>query len=264
MRKRSNRYRNYHPLLDKTIPNVLLNLFAEEFGYGDKKVFAEVMIERILESLMKVIKPAELVQPGQMVWLAIPVDGKKHANQPMKDLPKVPVVLDLITWEDIKRFEARVSFVEIRREREVRLVRQARAQGGALAQTDVSLMTLVDCATVSKDLQRYQREHQCLLPYRGVEHDMGPTCTHKVEVIRLWEQGYLEPEIRRKLKMEHSLRAIERYVQPYKNVIKLLEKDFTPLEICCILNIPARLLEQYIEILRHHHPDVIEQNSHLT
>ena len=263
MRRRSTRYRDYHPLLAKTVPNALLNLFIEQFGYGDKVVLAEAMIERILDTLMELVQPSTLVKPGQLVWLAVPVDGPKYTHQPMDKLPKKRVTLDLITFEDIKRLEQGVSIPEIRRHRQARLIRQARAQGAALAQSDVSLMTLVVSSTVSTDLKRYQLENQCVLPYRGVEHDTGPTRTHKVEVIRLLEQGYLESEIRRKLKIEHSLSSIERYVQPYKNVIKLLERDFTPTEICCILTMPARLLEQYIEIIHEHYPDIIENNSHV-
>ncbi len=264
MRRRSNRYRDYHPLLAKTVPNVLLNLFIEQFGFGDKIVIAQAMVERILDTLMDIMQPSALVNPGQLVWLAVPVDGPKYTHQPMEKLPKKRVTLDLITFEDIKRFEQGVPIPEIRRERQARLARQTRAQGAALAQSDISLMTLVASSTVSTDLKRYQQENHCVLPYRGVEHDTGPTCTHKVEIIRLLEQGYLESEIRYKLKIEHSLSSIERYVQPYKSVIKLLEKDFTPMEICCILSMPARLLEQYVEIIHEHHPDIIENNSHVT
>jgi hypothetical protein len=264
VRKRSTRYRDYHPLLAKTVPNVLLNLFIEQFGYGDKVVLAEAMIERILESLMDVLQPAELVKPGQMVWMAVPVDGPKYAHEPMQKLPKKRVTMDLITFNDIKRFEQGVPIPEIRRQRQARLIRQTRDKGAALAQSDVSLMTMVAASTVSTDLKQYQEENSCVLPYRGVEHDMGSTCTHKVEIIRLLEQGYLESDIRRKLKIEHSLSSIERYVQPYKNVIKLLERDFTVVEICCILSMPARLLEQYIELIREHYPDIIENNTHVT
>jgi hypothetical protein len=264
VRRQSTRYRDYHPLLAKTVPNVLLNLFIEQFGYGDKVVLAQAMIERILETLMDILKPAALVKPGQMIWLAVPADGPKYAHQPMAKLPKKQVTLDLITLEDIKRFQQGVPIPEIRRQRQARLIRQTREQGAALAQSDVSLMTLVTGSTVSKDLAKYQEEHSCVLPYRGVVHDMGSTCTHKVEIIRLLEQGYLESEIGRKLKIEHSLSSIERYVQPYKNAIKLLEKDFTLVEICCILSMPARLLEQYIEIIREHHPNIIENSSHVS
>ena len=60
------------------------------------------------------------------------------------------------------------------------------------------------------------------------------------------------------------LNAAARYVQPCKNVIKLLERNFTLVEIRCIMSIPAHLLEQCIEIIREHHSDIIENNSHVT
>ena len=118
MRRRSTRYRDYHPLLAKTVPNALLTLFIEQFGYGDKVVLAQAMIERILDTLMDILQPATLVKPGQMVWLAVPTDGPKYAHQPMDKLPKKRVTLDLITLEDIKQFEQSVPIPEIRRQRQ--------------------------------------------------------------------------------------------------------------------------------------------------
>ena len=46
---RSHRDRSFSPLRDKTLVNVLRQLFVTEFGYGKKTAFAELMIERILD-----------------------------------------------------------------------------------------------------------------------------------------------------------------------------------------------------------------------
>ena len=45
------RKRVYGPLRDKKLENVLTQLFTREFGYEDKTVFAEVMVDRILSEI---------------------------------------------------------------------------------------------------------------------------------------------------------------------------------------------------------------------
>jgi hypothetical protein len=93
--------------------------------------------------------------------------------------------------------------------------------------------------------------------------DLGATITHKVEVIRLLEAGYLEPDICRRLSVVHDLQSVENYVQPYKNVMKLLERGLTPREVSDILSVSERLVEAYIEIIREHHPEVLAGNPSL-
>ena len=92
--------------------------------------------------------------------------------------------------------------------------------------------------------------------------DIGGTLTHKVEIIRLFEAGYLEPEICRKLSLPHELSAVENYVQTYKNVVKLLERGFSPSEISGILSVSERLVQAYIPIVREHHPEILERNPY--
>jgi len=80
--------RNFSPLRDKTVASVLRHLFVTEFGYEQKVIFAEVMIERILETLDTFLRPVPLLKPGQLLWMAVRRDRCKHTFEPMKDTPK--------------------------------------------------------------------------------------------------------------------------------------------------------------------------------
>jgi hypothetical protein len=262
-RGRSHRDRNFSPLQDKTLVNVLRQLFATEFGYENKMAFAELMIERILETVEAFVKPASMLKPGQMLWMAVPDDGRKHARKLMKDLPQVPVVLTLVSGDDLEALANGDDFRTIRRRRHARLLDQAHEQGGALAQTDLGALTLTSERVVGRDIEHVQEEDDRLLPTRGVVHDLGPTISHKVEVIRLFEAGYLEPEIARRLSPVHSLGSVERYVQMYKNVLKLLQRGFSPDDIASILDISRRLVAAYVELVNEHHPTAIAANPHL-
>ena len=67
--KRTQRERDFSPLRDKTLANVLRHLFVTQFGYENKVIFAEAMIERILETSDAFVEPASLLKPGQMLFL---------------------------------------------------------------------------------------------------------------------------------------------------------------------------------------------------
>lgn len=263
MSRRPNRQETFSPLRDKTLANVLCHLFVSEFGYEKKVLFAQAMIERILETLDAFLKPASLLQPGQLLWMAVANDGRKHAQQPMKEIPQVPAILDLVTDEELQALASGKDYRVVRRQRHARLLDQAFAQGGVLAQSDLAAISLLSLTQVCHDLARVQKAEQRILPYRGSVQDVGGTLTHKVEVIRLLEAGYLEPEICRMLSIPHALSSVENYVQTYKNVMKLLERGFSPGEVSGILSVDERLVKAYIAIIREHHPEVLARNPYL-
>ena len=261
-RLRPRRERTYAPLRDKTLNSVLCHQFVTEFGFENKVPIAEVMIERILGTIETFLQPHSFLRPGQLVWTAVQNDGRKHTFRSMKQTPQVPVILDLVTDEDLQSLADGRDFQSLRRDRHARLLEQAFAQGGVLAQTDLSAITLTADYLVSRDVAHVQQTNNCLLPYRGSVQDLGPTMSHKVEVARLLESGLLEPEICRRLKPVHNLRSVERYAQCYKNVLKLLDRGFTPKEIGGILSLSDRLVGSYLEIVEEHHPNLLDGNSH--
>jgi len=260
---RPRRERIYSPLRDKTLNSVLCHQFVTEFGFENKVPIAEVMIKRILDTIETFVRPHSLLQPGQLLWMAVRHDGRKHTFRSMKETPQVPVILDVVTDGDLDALSNGTDMVTVRRGRQVRLLEQALAQGGVLAQSDLSAITLVSDGQVSHDLAQIQKAEGRLLPYRGSVQDLGPTLSHKVDVARLLEAGYLEPDICRKLSPVHDLRSVERYAQTYKNVLKLLDRGFAPMEISGILSLSNRLVNSYIEIVKEHHPQVLATNPHL-
>ena len=261
--RRTHRERNFGPLQDKTLANMLCHLFVTEFGYQNKVLFAEAMIQRILETIDAFVKPRSALKPGQMVWMAVIHDGHKHTLKSMKETPQVPVILDLVSADDLQALANGTSFPDIRRRRYARLLDQALAQGGVLAQTDLAALTLTSEEVVRRDIIQVQQAEKRRLPHRGSVQDIGPTLSHKVEVARLLEAGYLEPEICRMLHPVHDLRSVERYALHYKNVLKLLDHGFAPSEISSILSLSMRLVNDYIQIIKEHHPAILSGNGHL-
>jgi hypothetical protein len=262
MRRRTDREETFSPLRDKTLANILRQLFITEFGYDTKVIFAEAMIERILQTVEAFVKPATMLRSGQVLWMAVADDGRKHAHQRMKEIPNVPVILDLVTDKDLRALVSGEKYLDVRRRRHARLLVQAAAQGGVLARGDLAALTLTSPTQVGEDIAVIRKTENRFLPYRGSVQDIGGTVTHKAEVIRLFEAGYLEPEICRRLPIIHDLAAVENYVQTYKNVIKLLERGFAPSEISGILSIDKRLVQAYLDIVHEHHPEILTTNPH--
>lgn len=262
MRRRTSRQEDFSPLRDKTVSNVLRELFVTQFGYENKVLLAEAMIDRILETVDAFIKPTTFLKPGQLLWMAVANDGRKHAHQTMKEIPKVPVILDLITDEELQSLAEGLDYRTLRRRRHARLLEQAFAQGGVLAQSDLAAISLAARTIVRADLTHFRQTENRLLPHRGSVQDVGGTLTHKVEIIRLFEAGYLEPDICRLLPIHHDLPAVENYVQTYKNVMKLLERGFAPSEVSGILSIDKRLVQAYVDIIAEHHPEILTANPH--
>jgi hypothetical protein len=255
--RRTGRQETFSPLRDKSLKNMLRHQFVTEFGYENKVMFAEAMINRILQTVETFTRPADQLRPGQFLWMAVVNDGRKHSRKRMRDTPQVPVILDLVTDEDLEALAEGQDFKAVRRRRQARLLKQALAQGGVLAQGDLAALALIHQQQVSQDIATYQQENDCILPYRGSVQDIGATLTHKVEVIRLLEAGFLEPEICQRLAIHHDLSAVENYVQTYKNILKLLERGFATAEVAGILNISQRLVDSYVPIIREHHPEVL-------
>lgn len=255
--RRTDRQETFAPLRDKTLKNVLRHQFMTEFGYENKVIFAQEMIDRILATIEAFTKEAVRLKPGQMLWMAVPDDGRKHTKRRMRDIRQVPVVLDLVTDDELKELAEGQEYADIRRRRQARLLQQAREQGGVLAQSDLAGITLRHRKQVGGDIRAYQKANGCILPYRGTVQDVGATLTHKVEVVRLLEAGYLEPEICEKLAISHDLSSVENYAQTYKNVLKLVERGFAPWEVASILSIGRRLVDTYIQLIAEHHPEVV-------
>jgi len=87
-----------------------------------------------------------------------------------------------------------------------------------------------------------------LLPTRGNIHDLSGAITHKREIITLYLENYLTPEI--SMKTKHSKEAVDRYINDYNRVEMLWKHDITNLdEISHLSRLSKRVTKQYIDLL---------------
>src|SRR3990170_1094173 len=120
-----------------------------------------------------------------------------------------------------------------------RIMEEADEQRGTLSQPDIALLLAVSRASIGKYIQDIQTEKGITLPYRGTIHDLGPTVTHRRDIVRLKLQKMSTPEIARRT--IHSEEAVDRYINDYERVTRIIG-IFEPIDIAFITNMSVSLV----------------------
>ncbi len=235
----------YEPQLQKSMKTVLCSRFISEYGFmGGKEV-----IELIVNDLLKIVNehqlPLSKVKKGQILWQAVAKDETSSYGKSMSDTRTIPVILTLVNDEDINMRINGVSITQIRKNITERIMKEADEQRGTLSQPDIALLLAISRASVGKYIHEIQKEKGTTLPYRGTIHDMGPTVTHKREIVRLRLQKMSTPEIARRT--NHSEEAVDRYINDYERVIRISD-IFEPIDIAFITNLSESLVIEYLDL----------------
>ena len=245
--------KKYRRLKDKSLEQHLLYRFLNNYGY-DK---GEITAKAIIKDILKVVEDFFLVtnnnndishtQYGQLVWLAVPIDEFPQRGKSIAKTRLKPIVLSFITDEDISHIAHGFDSSSLRKKRLKRFVDQAFDQGALLTQLDLAALLGVCDAVVSKYVNEIQESGK-LLPTRGNIHDLSGAITHKREIITLYLQGFLTPDIA--LKTNHSKEAVDRYIKDYHKVETLWMHGITDLdEISQLTRLSKRVAQQYIDLL---------------
>ncbi|MBA7634112.1 hypothetical protein ES703_41691 [subsurface metagenome] len=160
-----------------------------------------------------------------------------------------PVLLEVISEQDIRDLLSGVSIKDIRKKVVVRLFEQAKSQGGVLTSVDVASIMLVSPWTICRYIKEYQEETGKLIPRRGTVHDMGPSVTHKRQICRMviLEGRSIEDTARA---TNHSPEAVTRYVQDYRRVYACLSMGLTLDQTSFTTSLSKRLVKEYQEIFQ--------------
>lgn len=238
----------YGRLQEKTLRNIMIKQLIENYGYENKLRIAETMVDDLLDLAEEFIPKEKRLKPGQIMWSAVAVDDKNTQGKKLSQVKLLPVKLTIMNEQDIIDYKEGESLKEIRKKRIARLLYEAKAQGGVLAQNDLAVILSLKVNTVAETIKELQQEGGKLLPTRGSIHDLGPTTTHKKQIIELYEQGYLEPEIAKKT--DHALLNVDAYIKDYKRVKILYEKGIKDVEdVVFYTGMPKHLIIQYLNII---------------
>lgn len=241
--------RRYQRIKGKSLRNILLDRFINQYGYDKGIVTANAIVDDILALIEGYYRYSDnsFIKPGQMVWHAVPINEYPQRAKSISKTRLKPVVLDIISDQDIENMKKPLHHREIRIKKVERWTHQAYDQGALLTQLDLSVLLGVNEFTAGGYVREYYSLYNRALPTRGNIQDVGGGQTHKKNIITMYLNGYLVPTICQRT--NHSKEAVERYIRDFE-AIRVLDTKFDDLyTISLITRLSKSVVQQYIELI---------------
>ena len=241
--------RRYHRMKGKSLKNILLDRFLNNYGYDKGVVTANAIVDNILTIIEQYYRYSDnsFIKHGQMVWHAVPIDEYPKKGKSIAQTKLIPVVLDIISDQDIEDMKTPMHHREIRMKKSERWTNQAYEQGALLTNLDLAVLFGVNEYTASVYVREYYSLYGRKLPTRGNIQFIGRGQTHKKEIITMHLNGYLVPTICQRT--NHSKDAVERYLRDYE-AIRLLNPKFDDINtISLITRLSKSVVQQYIDLI---------------
>lgn len=210
---------------------------------------AKPLAGRIEELVDEYFPKTERLRLGHILWPAVDERETSGYGKRIEQTALKPVLLEVISEQDIRDLLSGASIKDIRKKVVVRLFEQAKSQGGVLTSVDVASIMLVSPWTIYRCIKEYQEETGKLIPRRGTVHDMGPSVTHKRQICRMviLEGRSIEDTARA---TNHSPEAVTRYVQDYRRVYACLSMGLTLDQTSFTTSLSKRLVKEYHDIFQ--------------
>jgi hypothetical protein len=232
----------------KTFPSALGRLLQTEFPRTFGPAVTRLFTDKITELFDRCHPPRSRVRVGQVLWLAVAADERPTQSKQIQETRLVPVLLDLVTPDDIHATADAGRRQTTRQTKIVRLFRQAHAQGAVLSQADVALMLHLSDGVVSAAVAAYEQATGQVVPCRGTVHDLGRSVTHKAVICykRLVEK---KPTSQVAQETCHSPEAVEHYVQCLRRIQLCRDQGMTPDDIATATGHTMSLVREYLDLL---------------
>lgn len=241
--------KRYRTARERLVRYALNRFFALEFP----RLFGPLLRQKVVDELLRIFstlhRDVEHVRPGQCLWLAL--DARTRGDHPQRRLK--PVILTLFNEADAESLSSGVAMTQVRSEAIARVMREAHQQGALLSMRDIELLTWRRSGSHTNDRQRYEKANDCVLPHTGTLQDMGSCVTHKRQIVIKAIGQSLDPlEVARQT--NHTLAAVERYVNDYQRVVACLAHSRDVVYISKVTKIAPFVVRQYLEIHKELNP----------
>ena len=239
--------KKYGPLARKTLLSALLGCLAKDFPQLGGERMLRLSAERILAVGFEHIRCREAVQHGQVLWMGIAVQDRPGWHKPLSKMQLVPLLLELVTGDDIAAILNWEKVNERLLRRCLRLCRQAHKQGGLLSNCDLAVLLGRSDSGVAQLLAAYERNHDCLVPRRVTLHDVGIGLTHKRLICwKRYGEGKTSEQVARET--YHSIEAVDRYLGQFDRVRHCRQQGFSEAETAYVRGCSRALVAEYRSI----------------
>lgn len=234
----------YGSALDRFLKPAIVNFFEREFSGMFGPIVRENIAGALVDLFNSLCPETSRLKPGQLVWTAL--DQKTRADSPKKRLK--PIVLSLITQDEISRFIKNESIIKIRQSVMARMFKEAYEQGAVLSTRDMSLLLVSHAPDLSHLRIFYEDENKTILPHTGNIHDVGTTVSHKKIIIYKHVVEKKDPLAVAK-ETKHSQKAVDRYLKDFYRVKTLVDDKKDINFIHQTTNLSKPLINQYMQII---------------
>lgn len=247
---------SYAAMVEKTFKNAVFHHIESNYGnLGGGKKLSDLLATDIDELASKYFVSREFIKPGQMVLSVVCKSDTPRVGKRMKDTEIKPVVVTLISEEEMRQWLDGTSKAILKKNRMARIATEVFEQVGVVSLGDLSLIQLCCVNTTSKYVHRYEKEQDIVLPYRGTIHDLGPTMTHKEVITDQVLNGKSHSQV--KAATGHSTKAICNYVKAYRRVVLLRNSGYPEEDISFITGMSKKLVKQYLKLGEKHNWKVV-------
>lgn len=239
----------YGPIQHKSFEGALGSFFANECPQLGGERTRQVLVQLITELVGRFYPQTSHLRQGQIQWTAVHKNEKSSYGKRITQSRLTPVILDLVQGQDALDRAARKKLREVKQEAVVRLFQQAYQQDGVLTNADIAVLLKISPSTVSHYARAWEQTNGRYLPRRGVIHDLGPTLTHKREIVRrIVLEGRKVEDVCRE--MDHSSEAAHRYLKAFKQVLLCHRKGLGVPEIAYAVKMSQRLVREYLDLVQ--------------
>ena len=239
--------KHYSSAHDRFFKPALVNFFAREFSGAFGPIVRENIADALIDLFNSLCPESSRLKPGQIVWNAL--DKRTRADSEKRRYK--PVILSLVTDEEVSLFEKATSLTTIRKNVMARMIREAYQQGAVLSTRDLSLLLVSSASVLSHQRIEYEKEHQTVLPHTGIIHDMGTTLTHKRIIIYKHVVEKKDPSIVAR-ETNHSQMAVDKYLKDFNRVKTLVNDNKDINFIHHTTNIARPVIKQYLQIINNY------------
>lgn len=239
--QKSKHYKSAHKrFLKPAIENFFKTELTTSYGSGLRSVIADELI-KIFQANNRDINS---IKPGQVLWNAVHKDTRADSHK----MKLVPVILTLVSDDDITKLEKGLKVSEHKQNVIARILKEAYSQGALLSMRDVSLLMGMSDSSATYNRKKYEEKHNVNLPHPGTLQDMGSCMTHKYQIIYKCVVEKKDPLVAAK-ETNHTINAVDRYLKDFNRVKTLYLDGKDENYIHLVTKLSLNLIAQYVSII---------------